>query len=126
MKSISWLPLSIAGTLLFLSPFGLRGQEAQNPGRLLRILEGHSRTVNDLAFSSDRKRLVSASDGASVRIWGPNTCAVACTGHAVAQVGRSGNPILPGWYADPEAHVFENEYWIYPTYSAPYDRQTFM
>lgn len=39
---------------------------------------------------------------------------------------RSGNPILPGWYADPEAHVFGNEYWIYPTYSAPYDRQTFL
>jgi beta-xylosidase len=39
---------------------------------------------------------------------------------------RSGNPILPGWYADPEAHVFQNEYWIYPTYSAPYDQQVFM
>jgi beta-xylosidase len=39
---------------------------------------------------------------------------------------RSGNPILPGWYADPEAHVFGNEYWIYPTYSAPYDQQVFM
>src|SRR3954462_13841957 len=40
--------------------------------------------------------------------------------------GHSGNPILQGWYADPEAHVFQNEYWIYPTYSAPYDQQTFM
>ena len=38
----------------------------------------------------------------------------------------SGNPILPGWYADPEAHVFDGEYWIYPTYSAPYDQQTFL
>jgi beta-xylosidase len=43
-----------------------------------------------------------------------------------AQPARSGNPILPGWYADPEAHVFENQYWIYPTYSAPYDEQTFL
>src|SRR5262245_60501894 len=43
-----------------------------------------------------------------------------------AQAARSGNPILPGWYADPEAHVFAGEYWIYPTYSAPYDQQTFM
>lgn len=43
-----------------------------------------------------------------------------------AQPIRSGNPILPGWYADPEAHVFENQYWIYPTYSAPYDQQVFM
>jgi beta-xylosidase len=38
----------------------------------------------------------------------------------------SGNPILPGWYADPEAHVFDAQYWIYPTYSAPYSKQTFM
>src|SRR4030095_124535 len=37
----------------------------------------------------------------------------------------SGNPIIPGWYADPEAHIFENEYWIYPTYSARYNDQVF-
>ena len=30
---------------------------------------------------------------------------------------RSGNPILPGWYADPEGVVFGKEYWIYPTLS---------
>ena len=47
--------------------------------------------------------------------------------HAVrSPAPRSGNPILPGWYADPEAHVFAGQYWIYPTYSAPYDQQTFM
>jgi beta-xylosidase len=45
---------------------------------------------------------------------------------AGAQEARSGNPILPGWYADPEAHVFEGRYWIYPTYSAPYGQQTFL
>jgi beta-xylosidase len=39
---------------------------------------------------------------------------------------RSGNPIVPGYYADPEAHVFAGQYWIFPTYSAPYDEQTFM
>lgn len=43
-----------------------------------------------------------------------------------AQAPRSGNPILPGWYADPEAHLFNGEYWIYPTYSAPYNAQVFM
>ena len=43
-----------------------------------------------------------------------------------AQGTASGNPILPGWYADPEAHIFNGEYWIYPTHSAPYDEQTFM
>ena len=44
---------------------------------------------------------------------------------APADATRSGNPILPGWYADPEAAVFGDTFWIYPTYSAPYDEQTF-
>lgn len=35
----------------------------------------------------------------------------------------SGNPIFPGWYADPEAIVFGKEYWVYPTFSAPYNKQ---
>ena len=29
----------------------------------------------------------------------------------------AGNPIVPGWYADPELHWFEGRYWIYPTTS---------
>jgi beta-xylosidase len=37
----------------------------------------------------------------------------------------SGNPIFPGWYADPEGRIFENEYWVFPTCSAPYDEQLF-
>lgn len=36
------------------------------------------------------------------------------------------NPVFPGWYADPEGVVFNNTYWIYPTYSAPYDKQVFL
>ena len=42
------------------------------------------------------------------------------------QAPRSGNPIIEGWYADPEVRVFEQQYWIYPTYSAPYGQQVFM
>lgn len=38
----------------------------------------------------------------------------------------SGNPVFPGWYADPEVAVFGDRYWIYPTYSAPYREQVFM
>lgn len=30
---------------------------------------------------------------------------------------KSKNPVFPGWYADPEGAVFNNEYWIYPTLS---------
>ena len=40
--------------------------------------------------------------------------------------GYSGNPVFPGWYADPEATIFGKHYWIYPTYSAPYEKQVFL
>jgi beta-xylosidase len=40
--------------------------------------------------------------------------------------GFSGNPLFPGWYADPEAVIFDHTYWIYPTFSAPYNKQVFM
>ena len=33
------------------------------------------------------------------------------------------NPVFPGWYADPEGVIMDDEYWIFPTYSAPYDKQ---
>jgi beta-xylosidase len=39
---------------------------------------------------------------------------------------RTGNPIFPGWYADPEAAIFGSQYWIYPTYSAPYEQQVLL
>ncbi len=38
---------------------------------------------------------------------------------------RSGNPVFPGWYADPEAAIFNKNFWIYPTFSAPYDKQVY-
>ncbi|HYV37449.1 MAG TPA: glycoside hydrolase family 43 protein [Gemmataceae bacterium] len=40
--------------------------------------------------------------------------------------GKRGNPVIEGWYADPEAVIFGKEYWIYPTFSAPYDQQVFL
>jgi beta-xylosidase len=30
---------------------------------------------------------------------------------------KAGNPVFPGWYADPEAIIFDDTYWIYPTLS---------
>ena len=59
------------------------------------------------------------------RVWLITAAALLPAG-VMSQSLRSGNPILSGWYADPEAHVFASQYWIYPTYSAPYDQQTFM
>ena len=40
--------------------------------------------------------------------------------------GYSGNPILEGKYADPEAAVFGKEYWIFPTSSLPYGEQMYL
>jgi len=42
---------------------------------------------------------------------------------SAAEPEMSGNPLFEGWYADPEALVFGDTYWIFPTFSAPYDRQ---
>ena len=39
---------------------------------------------------------------------------------------HAGNPVIPGWYADPEAAIFGKQYWIYPTWSDAYDRQLFI
>ena len=38
--------------------------------------------------------------------------AVAC-----GEPKRSGNPIIEGWYADPEGVIFGDTYWVYPTWS---------
>jgi len=40
--------------------------------------------------------------------------------------GGAGNPFVDGWYADPDMRVYDHTYWVYPTYSAPYDQQTFL
>jgi beta-xylosidase len=41
-------------------------------------------------------------------------------------INQSGNPIFKGWYADPDAAIFNNKYWVYPTYSARYKEQVFL
>ncbi|NCB07976.1 MAG: arabinan endo-1,5-alpha-L-arabinosidase [Bacteroidia bacterium] len=47
-------------------------------------------------------------------------------GNAQTNIPRYGNPVFKGWYADPEGVVFGDTYWIYPTYSATYEKQVFM
>lgn len=38
----------------------------------------------------------------------------------------SGNPIFEGWYADPEAVIFDQKFWVYPTFSAKFEDQIFL
>ena len=47
-------------------------------------------------------------------------------GACAQEVKKSSNPIFPGWYADPEGIIFDDQYWIYPTYSDVYEEQTFL
>lgn len=44
----------------------------------------------------------------------------------IAKVELSGNPIFEGWYADPEGVVFDDTYWVFPTYSDAFEKQVFM
>lgn len=56
-------------------------------------------------------------------------CVILLAGVGWAQekkIAKSGNPVFQGWYADPEGIIFDKTYWIYPTYSAPYDKQVFL
>ncbi|MDE3144379.1 MAG: glycoside hydrolase family 43 protein [Bacteroidota bacterium] len=49
-----------------------------------------------------------------------------CAASSIAQKKiTSGNPIIKGWYADPEAAIFNKTYWVYPTYSDAYNKQVF-
>jgi beta-xylosidase len=38
----------------------------------------------------------------------------------------SGNPVFEGWYADPEGVIYDDTYWIFPTWSDVYEKQTFL
>lgn len=44
---------------------------------------------------------------------------------AITSLFAQQNPVFQGNYADPEGIVYDNTYWIFPTYSAPYEEQVF-
>lgn len=44
-------------------------------------------------------------------------------GSNYGQDKQTNNPIFEGWYADPEGAVFNDTYWVYPTFSDDYDKQ---
>lgn len=50
---------------------------------------------------------------------------LSCGQSAPKEVAMSGNPVFDGWYADPEAIIYGDTYWIYPTYSVPFDDQLY-
>ncbi|MBL1285430.1 family 43 glycosylhydrolase [Streptomyces sp. NPDC057067] len=44
----------------------------------------------------------------------------------VHSTSEAGNPLVEGWYADPDVAVYGDRFWIYPTTSRSYGEQTFM
>lgn len=52
----------------------------------------------------------------------------AFTGESTLTLGNepmSGSPIFPGWYADPEVAILDGRYWVFPTRSLAFDKQTY-
>jgi beta-xylosidase len=41
------------------------------------------------------------------------------------EIKSSGNPIVEGWYADPEVVIYDNKFWIFPTFSAKFEDQVY-
>ncbi|KAI0459320.1 glycosyl hydrolase [Xylaria acuta] len=39
---------------------------------------------------------------------------------------EAGNPIIDGWYADPDTEFYDGKYWVFPTSSYPYEEQTYL
>ena len=54
-----------------------------------------------------------------------SACATHKSNPAANRKITSSNPIIEGWYADPEGIVYYNQYWIFPTYSDLYEKQVF-
>ncbi|ETS75179.1 hypothetical protein PFICI_13663 [Pestalotiopsis fici W106-1] len=38
----------------------------------------------------------------------------------------AGNPFVDGWYADPDTEIYNDLFWVFPTYSDAYEKQTFL
>ncbi|OTB11746.1 glycoside hydrolase family 43 protein [Daldinia sp. EC12] len=39
---------------------------------------------------------------------------------------EAGNPFVDGWYADPDTEIYNGLYWVYPTSSYSYEKQTYL
>src|SRR3546814_9174171 len=70
------------------------------------------RCVSNCAATTDRSRSSMKRNFKTLLISG--LCALA------AVPVLASNPIVKGWYADPEIRIFDGQYWIYPTYSDHY------
>lgn len=56
----------------------------------------------------------------------PSKLLLACFLFCTSLIHAQNNPVFPGWYADPEGSILAKQFWIFPTFSAPYNKQVFM
>lgn len=52
-------------------------------------------------------------------------CCFAQQKKVASHKAASRNPVFQGWYADPEGIIYDDTYWIFPTWSDLYENQTF-
>ncbi|MDR2774246.1 MAG: family 43 glycosylhydrolase, partial [Tannerella sp.] len=50
---------------------------------------------------------------------------ISCSSNKNKKPLMSGNPVFEGWYADPEGIIYDDTYWIFPTWSDVYEKQVF-
>ena len=53
------------------------------------------------------------------------TVAAVCGGQEAACPDKAKNPIVAGWYADPQIRKYGDRYWVFPTVSDKFRKQTF-
>src|SRR5262245_53439026 len=108
---------------------GVLGEQEQTVGTvtLRRHGEKEQETMPRTAFKARLLEAIRArAEGVSGGVRGPKPSAfvlavLLASGGGCAAPRHAGNPVIDGWYADPEGVVLDGRYWIFPTFSAPYD-----
>ena len=105
-----------------------------NTGECLKTLEGHSKTVESVAYSPDGRRIVSGSDDKTIKIWDANTgeclktleghlgfvCSVAYSPDGTKIICGSGDNTIKIWDANTGQCLKTLEGHSYPVVSVSY------
>ena len=97
---------------------------------ILNVMNVESKTVAPILQNKQRKKANQISTMKKIiciaLLWGWQFASLSAQEIKKKNPQKSGNPIIEGWYADPEGVILNNQYWIFPTYSAKYKSQVFL